>query len=467
MDSLRLISRLSRAALLVLAGGILALPAQAVGPRIFVNGKMVIPVDSPRYKDTTEARIQKLLALERAEAAAVARLELAAKRRAEAPHPAVTGAVRHLLAWVCEPAPNILASTVDRFDPKIRGALDMTSLSGVMVAYEKIRRMHLWIKEIDPGLHAAMAMPTWTELFTPEPAMALTPAPAPDFTAALPTAPKPRPVPRLKPAERTARIAITSLLPLDFENNVLFADLPAEAPLEAPAEESSEPELIAAADEPEPVVLAAAEQLATPIMDAEILQAEEVVAYEPDPESGAAPASLLQEVTAPALAVAEPPAPAVNPMADIAAPSNAIRDVAAQDITLASVTRQRGFLDEAWVSYDEDAQVWEAKWPKPPMFHYGSVLLPVLASRMETGQSVNFEMEGRPARITKREDGKLVVARGGDPRLVSANDIRSILESKIESEGMILFLDRQGNLVLQATGNQAVAMANEIQKGSM
>lgn len=129
-------------------------------------------------------------------------------------------------------------------------------------------------------------------------------------------------------------------------------------------------------------------------------------------------------------------------------------------VSLASVATNKEFLNEAWVSFDEGKKVWQATWPRPGVFHYGMVLLPALAKRMEAGQSVNFEIQGEQAQITKRDDGQLMVSRAGQARLVNALDIKHLLEQQIQSDGMLMFLDSQGNLVLQATGDSAVAMAN-------
>ncbi|MEM1057777.1 MAG: hypothetical protein AAGK14_00895 [Verrucomicrobiota bacterium] len=144
--------------------------------------------------------------------------------------------------------------------------------------------------------------------------------------------------------------------------------------------------------------------------------------------------------------------------ASMPAPSGDLDGVAAPTFSLASVAREKAFLNSAWIDYDGSKEEFKATWSKPPLFHYGMVLLPELAKRVETGQEVEFRYQGMPAFLTKDNKGRLFVKHAGEARLITAGRLKKLLEEKIETDGMILFLDRQGNLVLHASGQNALVM---------
>lgn len=135
-----------------------------------------------------------------------------------------------------------------------------------------------------------------------------------------------------------------------------------------------------------------------------------------------------------------------------------IDGLAAPGFSLASVAQEKAFLDSAWVNYDENDKEFKATWSKPPLFHYGMVLLPELAKRVQSGQEVEFRYKDMPAKLTKDDKGRLFVTAAGEARLVTAGKLKKLLEEKIETDGMILFLDRSGNLVLHASGQSALVM---------
>ncbi|PAW77137.1 MAG: hypothetical protein B9S32_12720 [Verrucomicrobia bacterium Tous-C9LFEB] len=138
----------------------------------------------------------------------------------------------------------------------------------------------------------------------------------------------------------------------------------------------------------------------------------------------------------------------------------AINGMAMTALSLTGMAVDPDLLQEAWVSFDPQQQQWKALWPKPPMFHYGMVLLPALVRKLGTGQTLAFESQGQPATLVKDSKGQLIVKRGSATSPLSAADLRDLLRARITSDGMCLFLDKAGNLVLEATGSQALALAN-------
>ncbi len=132
--------------------------------------------------------------------------------------------------------------------------------------------------------------------------------------------------------------------------------------------------------------------------------------------------------------------------------------LAAPAFSLASVAKEKAFLNSAWINYDESGKKFKATWSKPPLFHYGMVLLPELAKRVDVGQEVQFRYRDMPAKLTKDEKGRLFVTAAGEAQLVTAGRLRKLLEEKIETDGMILMLDQSGNLVLHASGQNALVM---------
>lgn len=138
----------------------------------------------------------------------------------------------------------------------------------------------------------------------------------------------------------------------------------------------------------------------------------------------------------------------------------AVNGMAVTAMSLASLVSDSSLLEEAWVSYDSEHQQWKAMWSKPPMFHFGMVLFPALLKKLSTGQAFTFESQGKPASVTKDDKGRLIVQRGNESSSLTASDLRDLLRSRINADGMCLFLDESGNLILQATGQSALALAN-------
>jgi len=132
--------------------------------------------------------------------------------------------------------------------------------------------------------------------------------------------------------------------------------------------------------------------------------------------------------------------------------------VAITALSLASFAVDSDLLHDAWVSFDPQHEQWKATWQKPHMFHFGMILLPSLISKVNAGQKFSFESSGQTAYLFKDDAGRLLVQRGNNSDPLSANDLRDLLRAKIQADGMTLFLDPSGNLVLEASGSRAVAL---------
>jgi len=139
---------------------------------------------------------------------------------------------------------------------------------------------------------------------------------------------------------------------------------------------------------------------------------------------------------------------------------DAVNGMALTAFSLAGVAMDPDLLHRALVSFDSEHSQWKATWQKPPMFHFGMILLPSLLQKINIGQKLTFETKGELTTLYKDDSGHLLVQRGSHSEQLSANDLRDLLRSKIRSEGMTLFLDPLGNLVLEASGQRATALSN-------
>ncbi len=137
-----------------------------------------------------------------------------------------------------------------------------------------------------------------------------------------------------------------------------------------------------------------------------------------------------------------------------------INGMAISALSLAGMAVDPDMMQEAWVTFDAPHQQWKAQWQKPPMFHFGMILLPALVHKVTSGQAISFETKGETALLTKDDKGQLLVKRGNVTAPLTATDLRDLLRSKIKADGMCLFLDPSGNLVLEATGSRALSLAN-------
>lgn len=142
----------------------------------------------------------------------------------------------------------------------------------------------------------------------------------------------------------------------------------------------------------------------------------------------------------------------------------AINGMAITALSLAGLAVDPDLMQEAWVTFDAQQQQWKAQWQKPPMFHFGMILLPSLVHKITAGQTLAFESQGQSAQLLKNDKGQLLVKRGNTTSPLTATDLRDLLRAKIKSDGMSLSLDPSGNLVLEATGARALSLATLKQK---
>jgi hypothetical protein len=140
---------------------------------------------------------------------------------------------------------------------------------------------------------------------------------------------------------------------------------------------------------------------------------------------------------------------------------NSKRTTNTSDLPLNAVAQDKSFLDGAWVSFNSNSNIWTAKWAKPRLFHFGSILKPALLRKFEVGQSFAFESKGAQAILTKTGTNEICIVKDGSKTPLDAGDLRRLLENKISADGLSLFLDRGGNLILQAQGPLAVKLASQ------
>jgi hypothetical protein len=133
---------------------------------------------------------------------------------------------------------------------------------------------------------------------------------------------------------------------------------------------------------------------------------------------------------------------------------------AAKALSITSLAQDKKFLEAAWISYDAGKKLWKATWQKPPMFHFGMVLLPAIVEHLKAGEMIKFEAKGKPMLVSKTDSGQLVLNNDGATSALGSKLLRDLLESQVHSDGLSLYLDKSGNLVLQANGQRAEAMAS-------
>ncbi|MFZ5805853.1 MAG: hypothetical protein ACOY3I_01405 [Verrucomicrobiota bacterium] len=131
-----------------------------------------------------------------------------------------------------------------------------------------------------------------------------------------------------------------------------------------------------------------------------------------------------------------------------------------QKLPVENFATQEEFLKMAKVDFDASQQRWSATWEKPQMFHFGMLLKPALVEKLEPGSSYSFESHGVQAVLTRTQDDQLVLQRGSETIDLTASNLRDLLHDKISVNGVQLFLDRRGNLVMQAHGQKAVNLSS-------
>lgn len=141
----------------------------------------------------------------------------------------------------------------------------------------------------------------------------------------------------------------------------------------------------------------------------------------------------------------EPPAPELAPK--IAA------------FPLDAIASNKSFLKSAKIRFDESKQIWRAQWKKPRMLHFGMLLKPALEKQVQAGESFAFDSQGTQVTLSKDLDDNLLVSAGDSSLELGAKQLKALLERKVRVDNMALFLDKAGNLILEAQGQAALALA--------
>jgi hypothetical protein len=119
-----------------------------------------------------------------------------------------------------------------------------------------------------------------------------------------------------------------------------------------------------------------------------------------------------------------------------------------------------GFFSSAFVKFDKARNLWTASWSRPSPLHFGMLLRPELLKRVEVGRALSFESREGAASLTKTEANELIMVKeSGEKSRLSASDVLHLLQGRIETGGLSLFVDKAGNLILQAQGQQARMLA--------
>ena len=143
------------------------------------------------------------------------------------------------------------------------------------------------------------------------------------------------------------------------------------------------------------------------------------------------------------------------------APATEIADV--DRLPLSDLTSDAGLMKRAKVSFDEKTDTWLAIWKKPAVFHFGMILHPELLDQVQDGEKLHFESKGMKLALLRSEENKLLVEQSnGQRHELGAKRLEGLLRRSITVDGLELFLDAGGNLVLRAAGEQARSLATRL-----
>ncbi len=132
-------------------------------------------------------------------------------------------------------------------------------------------------------------------------------------------------------------------------------------------------------------------------------------------------------------------------------------------LPLSDLTADTALMKRARVSFDQESSTWMAVWKKPAVFHFGMILHPELLNQVSEGEKLHFESKGMALALVRSADNKLMVEQSdGQQHELSAKRLEGLLKRSINVDGLELFLDPGGNLVLKADGEKAVALAHRL-----
>lgn len=150
----------------------------------------------------------------------------------------------------------------------------------------------------------------------------------------------------------------------------------------------------------------------------------------------------------------------IKKVAEAAKTTSAEKKSGMEILPVEKFATQQEFLKMARINFDKAKQLWSATWEKPQMFHFGMLLKPALVEKLSPGSSYEFETKGQQAVVTRTSGDELVLQCGNEKTPLGASDLRKLLNDKISVNGVQLFLDRRGNLVMQARGAKAVSLSS-------
>ncbi len=162
--------------------------------------------------------------------------------------------------------------------------------------------------------------------------------------------------------------------------------------------------------------------------------------------------------------IAKAPEPVMAPVARATAAQEIkpmLEVVEDSNITLDSFATNKSLLRKAWIEFDSTAQKWRATWSKPPFIHFGMLLKPALMDELKVGQSLVFQKNGQPAKVTRTESNNLLLTEHGKTEPLPATGIQEMLREGISSKDLQLFVSPSGDLILEATGSVGERLARE------
>jgi hypothetical protein len=174
---------------------------------------------------------------------------------------------------------------------------------------------------------------------------------------------------------------------------------------------------------------------------------------------------LLKVPPAPEPVAVFKPLPTLSPGILKSAPSEPVAQLEHPPLfSIDQLLSDDSLLADASIVYNKVARTWRARWDKPRMFHFGMILKPQLSKRVQNGLEYSFSVKGESSLLAKDSHGDLVLRSGGKTVPLAARDVLRLLQSRIDTQGLTLYVDASGNLIMEAQGANADTLAARMQR---
>jgi hypothetical protein len=132
--------------------------------------------------------------------------------------------------------------------------------------------------------------------------------------------------------------------------------------------------------------------------------------------------------------------------------------------TIDQLLAEGSLLADASIEYNAEARIWKARWDKPRLFNFGMILRPELVKRVQSGQEFQLSVRGETSVMGKDSHGDLVLRSGNKTVPLGSRDVLVLLQNRIDTERLTLYVDAMGNLIMEAHGSAAQLLASRTRK---